>query len=81
VVAIGESAPHVARVFEGARPVVTAATMGEAVQAAAELARAGDVVLLSPACASFDRYRSYVERGEDFAAAVRARVKDGNGAR
>jgi UDP-N-acetylmuramoylalanine--D-glutamate ligase len=44
------------------------------VRAAAGLAEAGDVVLLSPGCASFDWYRSYGERGDDFVARVRARV-------
>ena len=70
VVAIGESAPEVAGAFDGRRPVRTAASMDEAVATAASLARAGDVVLLSPACASFDWYASYRERGDDFARAV-----------
>jgi UDP-N-acetylmuramoylalanine--D-glutamate ligase len=70
VVAIGEAAPEVQAAFEGARPVAHATTMDEAVAAAAALARTGDVVLLSPGCASFDWYRSYAERGDDFAAAV-----------
>jgi UDP-N-acetylmuramoylalanine--D-glutamate ligase len=41
---------------------------------AGDLARPGDVVLLAPGCASFDWYRSYGERGDDFARAVRARI-------
>jgi len=71
VVAIGESGPEVAAAFDGRRPVRTARSMDEAVAAAASLARDGDVVLLSPACASFDWYRSYSERGDDFVRAVR----------
>lgn len=71
VVAIGEAAGEVKDAFAGARPVAVAATMDEAVAAAARLAQRGDAVLLSPGCASFDWYRSYGERGDDFARAVR----------
>jgi UDP-N-acetylmuramoylalanine--D-glutamate ligase len=70
VVAIGEAAPEVAAAFDGHRPVRTARSMDEAVAAAAALAVEGDAVLLSPACASFDWYGSYAERGEDFVRAV-----------
>jgi UDP-N-acetylmuramoylalanine--D-glutamate ligase len=72
VVAIGEAAPQVAAAFEGRRPVYLASSMMEAVTLAAEAAKPGDVVLLSPGCASFDWYRSYAERGDDFATAVNA---------
>jgi UDP-N-acetylmuramoylalanine--D-glutamate ligase len=74
VVAIGEAAPEVEAVFDGVRPVSVADSMGAAVDAAAAFARPGDAVLLSPACASFDWYRSYSERGDDFAAKVRERL-------
>ena len=46
--------------------------MGEAVRRAAALAAPGDVVLLSPACASFDLFRDYEHRGAVFAEEVRA---------
>lgn len=73
VVAIGESADEVARVFSTHWPVVRALSMDDAVDEAARLAEAGDAVLLSPGCASFDWYSSYEERGQDFARAVHAR--------
>ena len=70
VVAIGESAAEVQSVFKDAVPVTVARSMGAAVAAAARSARPGDVVLLSPACASFDWYASYSARGNDFAREV-----------
>jgi uncharacterized alpha-E superfamily protein len=48
--------------------------MSEAVAHAASLAKSGDTVLLSPACASFDWYGGYQERGDDFARCVKALV-------
>ena len=45
--------------------------MDEAVRFAADAARAGETVLLSPACASLDMFRDYAHRGDVFAAAVR----------
>lgn len=71
VVAIGAAADEVARVFEGVRPVWRASSMDDAVALAADAARPGDAVLLSPACTSWDAYRDYAERGDDFARAVR----------
>jgi len=70
VVAIGEASDEVTEAFEGVRPVVRASSMDEAVGAAAAAAQPGDVVLLSPGCASYDWYSSYAERGDDFARAV-----------
>ena len=71
IVAIGEAAGLVEAAFAGLRPVVTAGSMDEAVRLAAGLAEPGDAVVLSPGCASFDWYRSYGERGDDFARAAR----------
>jgi UDP-N-acetylmuramoylalanine--D-glutamate ligase len=72
VVAFGEAALEVAAAFAGRATVVTVDAMHDAVSAARDLAQPGDVVLLSPACASFDAYESYAARGDDFAAEVRA---------
>ena len=70
-VLIGEAAGEVASVLDGLCPAVMADSMAGAVEAAAGMARPGDAVLLSPGAASFDWYRSYGERGDDFARAVR----------
>ena len=71
VVAIGAAADEVASVFEGRRPVSRAESMDDAVAQAIDVAREGDAVLLSPACTSWDAYRDYAERGDDFARAVK----------
>ena len=68
---IGEAAPLIEKALEGAAPIERAETMEAAVARAAALARAGDTVLLSPACASFDQYRNFEERGRHFAALAR----------
>jgi UDP-N-acetylmuramoylalanine--D-glutamate ligase len=70
VVLIGRDAPRIASALEGVCPLECCATLEQAVQAAARVARAGDTVLLSPACASFDMFRDYRHRGQVFAAAV-----------
>jgi UDP-N-acetylmuramoylalanine--D-glutamate ligase len=74
VVAIGEATPEIEAAFDGVCAVRTAGSMAEAVEAARSLASAGDVVLLSPGCTSFDWYSSYAERGDDFTRAVKALV-------
>jgi len=73
LVAIGESGPELAAAFDGrCEVVVIDTTIEDAVRAAASLCRPGDVVLLSPGCASFDWFGSYGQRGDAFAAAVRS---------
>ncbi len=72
VLTIGEAAGTVESALSGAAPLERAETMEQAVARAAALARAGDTVLLSPACASFDQYRNFEERGRHFAALARA---------
>jgi UDP-N-acetylmuramoylalanine--D-glutamate ligase len=71
VVAIGEAAGEIVDAFTGKVPVTVASSMDDAVVAARSFARAGDAVVLSPGCASYDWYRNYGERGDDFARAVR----------
>ncbi len=72
VVLIGRDAEQLARAIAASGvPVERAAGMDEAVQAAFRASRAGDAVLLSPACASYDMFRNYVHRAEAFVAAVR----------
>lgn len=72
LVAIGESAAQFLAMAEGVVPTARAPDMHAAVRRASEMAAVGDAVLLSPACASWDMYRSFVHRGEVFAAAVAA---------
>ena len=71
VILIGEARARMEREIAGAVPVHGAASMEEAVREAAARARAGDVVILSPACSSFDMFRDFEERGEAFREAVR----------
>lgn len=81
IVAVGESAEKVARAFHGKVPVEVVNTIGSeipnrismegALHAARRLARPGDIVLLSPACASFDWFHNFEERGQVFKELVR----------
>ncbi|KJS66698.2 MAG: UDP-N-acetylmuramoyl-L-alanyl-D-glutamate synthetase [Pseudomonas sp. BICA1-14] len=72
VVLLGRDAQRLADALADATTLVHVATLGEAVQRAAECAEAGDAVLLSPACASLDMFKNFEERGRLFAAAVEA---------
>lgn len=71
MVLIGEAKEKIAALFASLTRVVFAHDMEDAVRQATGLARPGDAVLLSPACASFDMFRSYGHRGEVFCQAVR----------
>jgi UDP-N-acetylmuramoylalanine--D-glutamate ligase len=71
VVLIGRDAEVIRRALAGCCEIHRADSMDEAVAVAARLARPGDTVLLSPACASFDMFRDYAHRGEVFSAAAR----------
>ncbi len=63
---IGEDAPAVERELGGLAPTESCGTLDGAARRAADLSGPGDVVLLSPACASYDQFRNYEERGEAF---------------
>jgi len=66
VILLGEARSHLRRVLEGVCPITEAGTLMEAVREAAAAAVPGDTVLLSPACASFDMFTDYKDRGRQF---------------
>jgi UDP-N-acetylmuramoylalanine--D-glutamate ligase len=68
---LGEDAPRIAQELGDLAPVVACGDLRTAVAEARKLARAGDTVLLSPACASYDQFRNFEDRGEQFKALVR----------
>jgi UDP-N-acetylmuramoylalanine--D-glutamate ligase len=65
-VLIGEARPTLRAAWNGAAPLIEAESLEEAVRVAARTAAAGDVVLLAPACASFDMFRDFEDRGNRF---------------
>ena len=67
---IGAAAEKIAAQIAGAAPIERAETLDRAVAMAAERARPGDVVLLAPACASFDQFENFEQRGRVFKLAV-----------
>jgi UDP-N-acetylmuramoylalanine--D-glutamate ligase len=77
VLLIGRDAPAIERALAGTRASIErCGTLDAAVARAGALARAGDAVLLSPACASLDQFANYVERGLRFAALVAAHTAE-----
>ncbi len=66
ILTIGEAAPIIAKDLKGAAPIVACETLAHAVRSAHQHARRGDVVLLSPACASFDQFKNFEHRGHEF---------------
>jgi UDP-N-acetylmuramoylalanine--D-glutamate ligase len=78
VVAIGEAAPDLVDLFDGRLPVRRADSIEEAVRAAYDLASPRRTVLLAPACASWDMFRDYRERGDRFATAARSIAEEAN---
>jgi len=72
VILMGKDAPLLEQALRGIVPLYLANYIDDAVLCAANVAKTGDTVLLSPACASLDQYKNYAERGHKFAAAVMA---------
>ena len=72
VILIGEASSLLRQAWEGVATLTEAATLREAVDCAAQGASPGDVVLLSPACASFDMFADYQDRGRQFKALIHA---------
>jgi UDP-N-acetylmuramoylalanine--D-glutamate ligase len=73
VYTIGAAAEKIEMQIYGAVPVVSAGTLDQAVAKAAEAARPGEIVLLAPACSSFDQFENYEHRGQVFKDLVHAR--------
>jgi UDP-N-acetylmuramoylalanine--D-glutamate ligase len=80
LVLIGRDAGLIEEAIAGAVPVVRSTTMSQAVEDARRLAQPGDSVLLSPACASFDMFSNFEERGQAFMNAIRAQLLSPSGA-
>jgi UDP-N-acetylmuramoylalanine--D-glutamate ligase len=76
VLLIGAAAPRIAEALAGRVAIESVGTLEAAVARAAELARPGDTVLLSPACASFDQFRNFEQRGERFRELVGALLQE-----
>jgi UDP-N-acetylmuramoylalanine--D-glutamate ligase len=72
LILFGEAREKIHRALEGAAPITEVETLHEAVEAAAAIAASGDAVLLAPACASFDQFKNFEERGNRFGEYVRA---------
>lgn len=73
---IGEAGPRFAELLRPHMPVNRSEMMCDAIQQAMAAAHSGDVVLLSPACASFDQFRDYEARGDNFRQIVQALIAD-----
>jgi UDP-N-acetylmuramoylalanine--D-glutamate ligase len=75
IVLIGQMTEKLFAAWNSAVPCAKAATLADAVGQARQLARPGDVVLFSPGCSSFDMFRDFEDRGDQFRALIQARAK------
>ena len=73
---IGDAGPRFAELLASHTEVTRSEMLGDAVRAAMAAADEGDVVLLAPACASFDQFRDYEARGDAFRQIVTALIED-----
>ena len=71
LIVIGEDADNIEAQLAGYAPIVRAGSMDDAVKKGVEAAKSGDTVLLAPACASFDMFQSYEQRGSVYKSAVK----------
>lgn len=76
VVLLGRDAPILAKSWEGCAEIIITVNLEEALKAALQMAAREDTVLLSPACASFDMFKNYIERGQVYKRLVRELVKN-----
>jgi UDP-N-acetylmuramoylalanine--D-glutamate ligase len=72
---IGVARPVLKEAWEGTVPLIDVPTLEDACRVGLEQARSGDAVLLSPACASFDMFKNYQERGKMFKELIRKRLR------
>jgi len=77
---LGEASEHIRAAWSLFTPCTTSHSLLEAVAEAAKAAASGDVVLLSPACSTFDEFRNYQQRGEVFCSAVKSIGRGGQAA-
>ena len=73
---LGEMAAKIEKAWAGFLPSRRVADLGEAVVRAAEMARSGETVLLSPGCSSYDMFKNFEERGEKYRQCVKALPKE-----
>ena len=73
---IGEAGPRFAEILDPVMPVTRSEMLCDAVRQAMDAAQPGDVVMLSPACASFDQFRDFEARGDSFRQIVEALIED-----